>query len=828
MSEHLSIDEIIKRAEEIKRAAEEQLQVAEKSLDEKAKNAIDEVVVDEEQVVDRIAKVYERIEEEDDVKEYIPPQKTADKSDNADKTQTMPAVNDESDDVKVVEDVKVFGKEKPAVVAEETESAPADSKTQKVPCLKTESAKDLGKTRQFVAEKKAPQIYVSDTEEDSENDLQKMPTIVAHERIIAGFDYVPADKDTPEEEAMQIRFEGFDDAVETVPKIDEEVAEQILAETRQEKVNKFRLFGPDETDEDLGSHKEVREDYISQDEKEHFLSKLTAKNGSIRLKMYATLFLAVPMVLMLLFKDDAFFPLFLTSHSAYFTCSAILYGLVLAVNVNILIHGFNLRRRFNSDLPIALVSVLIFVHTVLIATDKSLWIDNGVLLTLPGTFALFMSQLGKSRMMSRIIDNFNFLSDSEVKYTVENIANAVDAEIICRGLIEGEPLIKTSVKTDFPSNFMEISTKRELANRISKIVFPLSLLLSGVLFAVVGIMNNFNTAFNMAVCALTITLPCCALYIGNTMLLDLSKGLSNYGSRVCGYEGAAMACGANVMVMEAADLFGANSCEMHGFKTFDGTKVDDAIIYTAAVMTQTKSPLARVFDDAIIGKKSILPIADDITYENSMGISAWIYKDKILVGNRELMSHHGVSLPAKNFEKKYTIKGREALYLAINGNIAAMFIVSYSADPDLKRELRKLEKSGITIVVKSCDPYINEKSIASLFSLPEGFIRIMNYSATRVYEKYSNMHVAKSPAYVVHDGSAMGFVSAMRAAEIIRSSANLISFLTYFGSAIGFALIALLSVLEAFHSITAVNMIIFQAIWNVFVLMLTKIKGMSL
>ena len=76
MSENLSIDEIIKKAEEIKREAEKQLQAAEKSLDEKAKTAMDEVVVDEKQVVDRIARVYEKIEEEDeDIKEYVPPTK---------------------------------------------------------------------------------------------------------------------------------------------------------------------------------------------------------------------------------------------------------------------------------------------------------------------------------------------------------------------------------------------------------------------------------------------------------------------------------------------------------------------------------------------------------------------------------------------------------------------------------------------------------------------------------------------------------------------------------------------------------------------------------
>ena len=40
MSENLSIDEIIKRAEKIKAEADRQLEAASKTLDEKAKNAI--------------------------------------------------------------------------------------------------------------------------------------------------------------------------------------------------------------------------------------------------------------------------------------------------------------------------------------------------------------------------------------------------------------------------------------------------------------------------------------------------------------------------------------------------------------------------------------------------------------------------------------------------------------------------------------------------------------------------------------------------------------------------------------------------------------------
>lgn len=810
MSENLSIDEIIKRAEKIKAQAEKQLLRAEKKLDEKAKTAMDEVTVDEKAVVEKIAKVCENMDADEDVKEFVmsKPFKPFIRSKKVFK-------KDDNDD----EDIKIAS----------NFSITADEKTKRIN-LSEKSDDDVIIAKEKKSDEKTkPVAFVSNAKLDEKSDLQEIPTIVAREHIYDGFDGPSQQTDDNQEEiGVQIKFDGFDDVIESVPTIDEGVAEQILKERRREKVGKFRLFGPDETDMELGS-RPVREDYVNKSEKNSFLQNLLSKKAALKIKIALSSVLTILLLLITVFKDSAYFPSFLLGHTAYFSFAAILYAAALIINLNVIIHGFNIKKRINFDFPISILSILILVHTVMLIPDKSLWIDNGVLLAAEGAFALLMSQLGKHRMMKRIIDNFDFITDSNEKYTVENIVNAVDAEIISRGLIEDdEPLIKTSVKTDFPTNFLEISYKNEPADRIARRIFPVAFLLSVTLFIAIGIIDNFNTAFNAALCAITIAVPCCTLFLTNTMLCDISGELKHFGSRVCGCEGAAMAHNANAMVMEAADLFGRNSCEMHGIKTFNGAKVDDAILQAAAVMMQTKSPLANVFDNVIIGKQSILPKVEGITYEDKMGTSAWIYKRKVLVGNRDLLLHHGVSVPKESFENKYTIKGRKALYLAVNGKITAMFVVSYNADPDLKRELRKLEKSGITIIVKSSDPYINEKSIAKLFALPEGFIRVMNYSAARVYDKYSNMNVEKSPAYIVHDGTALGFVSAMRASEIIVSSKNIISFLTFFGNTISFAAVALLSVLGAYTQISALSIILFQIIWNFFIFIVSKLRGIGL
>lgn len=812
MSENkgLSIDDIIKRAEQIKAEAERQLVSAEQSLSEKAKAATAEIVVDEKEVARRIAEAVSTPEPDEDVKEYIPPVKDEVKVFSPAKK----AEEDEDDgDVKIVPEP--FDDEPDGKTRNIRLAAEADEKTKVIEQKKPEAPE---KTAVFVT---------SDSEKEAPDDLENIPTIVSKDKLVEAFN-AENESEFEEETGEQITFEGFDEAVDEVEKIDEEAAERELELRRREKVGKFRLFGPDETDTALGNNIVVDDDYESEEEKDSFVESLIARKKGIRIRVLVTGIIGAILVIFTALKDSASMPVALSSHTAYYVTALVLYMAAMVTNINVFIHGFSFKNKVNSDLPVSLVSLAVFVHTVALAVSSSLTIDNGVLLAAAGAFSLCLSQIGKLKMMSRIVDNFEYITSAGAKYTLENITNAVDAEIISRGMLEEEPRLKMSVKTDFPSNFLEISCKNEPADKISLRIFIIDALLCIALFFAVGLKDNFNSAFNVAMCALAISAPSFALLITNSQLCDISAQLKAYGSRVCGVEGAVMASNANAVVMEAADLFDKDSCGLHGIKTFNKAKVDDAIINAAAVIVQTKSPLKNVFDDVIIGQQSILPPVEGVTYEEKMGTSAWIYDRKVLVGTRELLRTHGVRVPKQEFEDKYTYKGRKALYLAIDGEIIAMFIVSYSADKMLARELKKLEKNDIAVIVKSADPYITEESLDELFGVPKGFIRVMNYSAARAFDKYSSLEVEKSPAYVVHGGTALGLIGALRSAGIIVGTRGVISFLATFGCIFGFAAIAALSLIEAYSQISAMGIIIFQSIWTAFMYIVIKLKGIGL
>ncbi len=811
--------------------------------------SIEEILREAQEVLSSIgsgAGAAEKAEKEDgDVKTYVPPQKNRPENE---KNRHNDVSSEEKEEVKEFHSPGNKEPESSGSDKDKTKTLPdlsaenaVSDKTMRVPqkrdsgsrfFRKNSSDEEYSSTPPQIIEKAA--TIKSKSRFDKTSDLQEIPTILAVEELDRTRRILSHESDdtpqTGEEEydhSDQIKLSGFDDEMDEVPDIDEEIAEEQLRRRREEKVNKFRLFAPEELSGDDKSEAEKIKhgDYRDRSERTDTLERLFKSKTSVQFQVIFTVIFGSLLFTAAVLRSTGHMPAFLNHDFAYCLAVTILYAAAVLTNINSVIHGLNLKKGINFEFPVTVCCAVVLAHCICAAAGVDIISHGGSLLPSAAVFGLFLSEVGRYRMLVRIIRNFEYLTNSGDKYTVEDIVNEVDAEIISKNMLDGTPYLKYSVKTDFPTSFLEISFANEPADRIAKILFPVILGFNAALFAIVGLVySDWLAAFNVITAGLVISCPVVTLTATNNALCDASKNLEKRGAMICGFEGAHYIHNSNAIVMEASDLFGARSCCFHGYKTFNGAKIDDALLQTAAVIIQTKSPLAGVFDSVIVGQNSILPTAEGITYEDKMGTSAWIYQRKVLVGNRDLLIHHGVAVPKIEYEKKYTRKGRKALYLAVAGKISAMFIVSYTADPALKKSFKRLEKSGMTVILRSCDPYINEESITRIFDLPEGFIRVMTASNGRSFEKYSGAVAEKSPAYAVHDGTTNAFISTILGADKLVVTEKIISALVSFGSAIGFGVTALLAFTNGMSQLNAVNIVIFQAFWSLFVLIITKFR----
>ena len=208
---HLSIDEIIERAERIKAEAEKQLEQAQKSLNEKTQSAIKEVVVDSKAVMEKVEQLST---EEEDIKSYEPQKKQS--TENTEKTQAVRLSFAKKDKTKMMPSIKN------AVKTADEGNRETDDDMKIVSDKKSSFESNL-----FPDEKTKPVVLSSNNEYDG-NEFQEVPTIIARENLGK---YLDGDSDDnanqsefSEDIGIQMSFDGFDDKVEEVPTIDEEVA----------------------------------------------------------------------------------------------------------------------------------------------------------------------------------------------------------------------------------------------------------------------------------------------------------------------------------------------------------------------------------------------------------------------------------------------------------------------------------------------------------------------------------------------------------------------------------------------------------------------------
>lgn len=689
-----------------------------------------------------------------------------------------------------------------------------------------------------------PAIIRGETKFQKTADLQEIPEIMSVEDFKTKALHSPGQPPMPRLEeydysANQLKLDGVENEMEPPERIDEYAAEEQLYERRQEKVSHFKLFRPHQQEEaeeqnyfEFGEEEEPDlepiDDYNSPKDKESILESFAAKERKLSIRTVATGALTILMLFFHILEAMNIVPAMLSDTYTMLTLTTVMLALVFLFNINTVFNGLRglFRFRPDADFPITAASLFVMAQTVYAYFTTDLITEGLPVYSMALAFAFLCNDIGKQVLLRRVHANFDFLVSGGDKYTVQDIEDQRDTLAMCQGLLMGEPLVKHSVRTEFATNFLEIAYRQEPADTFSRRIAPFTVLISVAIGAAAYFMNkNIPLAISAATCAACVSVPVVSLLATNSALLSMSKKIKANGAMVNGFHGAQQMRDANAIVFDAADLFPAGSCNLHGLKTFGGMRVDDAILQTAAVIINTRGPLQDVFDKVIVGKQSILPEVEDLVYEERMGTSGWIYGKKILVGNRQLLINHGVKVPPEEFEAKYRHEDdRYLLYLTVAGRIAAMFVVSYQANAKVKEELQRLEKSGMTVLVRTSDPNINEDMLTRQYDLDEGFVRVLSSASGRIYEKYSGSSAAAYPAYIVHNGTAPAFISAMYASDVLGGVKNMLSIVQVFGCVLGLGLTAVFALFGGLSQMGSLSVVLFQCVWSALVLLLSKYK----
>jgi len=631
----------------------------------------------------------------------------------------------------------------------------------------------------------------------------------------------------------QIMLSGFDSGEET-EKIDEHLAERELIEKRRQAAKNFKIFDiPESYDETIPSKEG---DPLSQDEgdiKQQAQSagrleymypsdkatvgkelRYRRKSGvaktvlliCIEAALIITMF--VPKILNLLSIENA--------ESAGTGLVPGIISFVLIVIAGACCWGdiFNgLKRLFkmraSADSAVALAVLCAFVQNISFMAGGS---DSGVF-SAAAVMLLLLNTAGHSIENARVMENFRLCAVTNISklHSVSQFEDEKENFEIGRSLLLGTPEVRLSRKIGFPLNFISHSYEENFIGDLCRFLVPGSALFA-ILTAVISYIKTRSISGSLSVlsAALCLAAPAGMLFAANILFRGENKRLNGNGAMITGFGGARDMGKINAVVIDGADLFDQSNCGLHGMKDYKNVRIDDVLLYTASMVINSDGPLAEVFKKVISNSSDLLPAVKSLGYEDKMGLSGIIHKQKVLFGNRNLLLNHGVEVPNERNEAKYCHDGRRVLYLAIANKIAAMFVVSYAYDLSLAPYLKYLESSGINILVRNSDPNITENLLNGSFGLQRGTIRLLSPNSGRIFKKSREKAYDYDEATVLNDGRVKSFLHSVAASAWLGVTEKIVGIIQASGVILGLAALLVFVLIGAFARVSELWIIIYS------------------
>lgn len=693
--------------------------------------------------------------------------------------------------------------------------------------------------------------------------LEPLPQVIPAEEFVGSGDDKPvsiedqpftnpAAGNQPEEEQMMLS--GFGEEPET-EKIDEDELRSELDKKRAEKKKKFVLLGglgdeePQE-DENLPEEKEDEPEEQPKKKKKHSEKAPleyekpeqrgrvynSLKNAASQFKTsviglcvlegVSLLLLLIPKILEWAAIDAPAFDrggaglaaanIVLLLASFYLAFPNILSGVKALANGRVIGGAVG-----------GLTFILALVQTILSFFNKSPEGASGMFYCAAAIFALLMTAENSSRGTARVMQNFLFCTAKRKSglYGIRAIESEKDAFEVGRALKMGNPDILYSGRVEFPADFIKNSEANSPADSCIKRSLIISSAVSVLLAVISGIITkDIFQAFGVLTGAFCLTSPC-AIELALMIPLYLeNRKLNSEGGMIAGYDAALECSEAVAASVDSADLFDRAACEMHGMKDFHTVRIDDVLLYAVAIVLKSGGPLTDVFNRIIGGSTELLPPVRDMIYEDRLGLSATIYNQRVLLGNRNLLTHHNIEVPLKSEEDKVKRNGRKILYIAIDSQVAAMFVFNYAEDASLKDSINEMADNGFSLVVRTDDPNVTDELIAARFGIAQKDIKMTLSHGARIFSAYRDSVVDSAPAKVMHDGSARSYFKSIAACGRLANFASRWAVFALIVQAVVAAGAILCVALKAFAFVSPLTAVIVQAAIVAFSVILEKFK----
>ena len=313
------------------------------------------------------------------------------------------------------------------------------------------------------------------------------------------------------------------------------------------------------------------------------------------------------------------------------------------------------------------------------------------------------------------------------------------------------------------------------------------------------------------------------LAAGTTFSLSLSWGLpfarlarqlQKTGCAVASWRGAERLSARRGMIVTDLDLFPPGTVQLNGVKLY-GEEMAKAASYATAMVKAAGCGLERIFDNLRRGDSGREEKVADFSFYEEGGCAGVIRGESVLLGTASFMRKMAVRLPAG-------LNLKTGIYLALDGELAAVFAVKYKAAENVDFALRIMKRSRVVPILASRDPNITPALLSRKFY--KNVKVVYPELSTRIALSEAEQDRGSPRALLLREGLlpyAEVVVGSRRMCRAVRRSIML----SMLGSISGTLLSFYMAFLGKYSLMTPMALLVFLLLWTLPVLLMADWTG---
>ena len=518
--------------------------------------------------------------------------------------------------------------------------------------------------------------------------------------------------------------------------------------------------------------------------------------------------------------------------AAFYAANLLLFAASLFVGYPVLRDGLTgLRGRPSADTMPALAAVAALLQAVVAMLNANAYRSTeGIgLLTGMAALGLFLALVGSRVMLAAVQGGYTLAAEGG---EVRGAYRTRDKDLIralARNLEQKDPWVLLSRPVQTASDdFVEQSlSERASERRARKVAYILlaAAVLSGVAFLLFG--GGINCAVAAAAAVLCMGAPLSSVLVPGLAALRLQRAAAAVGAVVPGWAAIEELGGIDTIELDADDLFTADSVTLEDIRIFKGGRIDRAILYAASVLNESCDTLRGLFSQIIEERTDILFPVKDLEQHTGLGFSAWCDNNRILIGTRRYMEQEGVTLPEQDYEDGHSKNGAlQILYLAVSGNLHAMFVLRYVGGRNVARSLASLQKENIRLLVTSKDPSLTARHITEAYHLPEGMVTVLDGEQCQAIEA-ADAAPEKPKCCLYHHRGFASLTGGLQAADQAQNAETSATTVQLVSVCFSVFIAVLLTYAGSIWQLSIATVLMYQAAWSALSIAVCALKQHS-